>query len=139
VRLRWSIAGEVVLAGCVIGVTAVLVQTSPPGATGFMQKLAYKADFAEVSVKPARAGTNAIVVRFQDKEGLPFDPEEVLVEIGNQAAGVEPANRPIRRVGPGHYSRDGSELAFPGLWTIEVHARMNASEVATFRSEVPIR
>jgi len=92
-----------------------------------------------VSVTPARAGANAIVVRFQDREGLPFDPEEVLVEIGNQAAGVEPAARPIRRIGPGHYSRDGSELAFPGVWTIEVHARIDANEVATFRSQVPIR
>jgi hypothetical protein len=78
-------------------------------------------------------------VRFQDKEGLPFDPEEVLVEISNQAAGVEAANRPIRRLGPGHYGREGSELAFPGVWTIEVHARMDASSIATFRSQVPIR
>ena len=130
------------LAGCVIGVTAVLVQTPPPRAMaaerGFTQRLAHKSDFAEVSVRPARAGTNAIVIRFQDKEGLPFDPEEIMVEIGNESAGVEPATRPITRVGPGHYSRDGSELAFPGTWTIQVHARLDASEVATFRSEVPI-
>jgi copper transport protein len=142
-RLRWSIAGEVALAACVIGVTAVLVQTPPPRAVaaerGFTQKLAHKDDFAVVTVNPARAGANAIVVRFQDKEGLPFDPEEVLVEISNQAAGVEAANRPIRRLGPGHYSREGSELAFPGVWTIEVHARMDASSIATFRSQVPIR
>jgi copper transport protein len=142
-RLRWSIAGEVALAACVIGVTAVLVQTPPPRAAaaerGFTQKLAHKDDFAVVTVNPARAGANAIVVRFQDKEGLPFDPEEVLVEIGNQAAGVEAASRPIRRLGPGHYGREGSELAFPGVWTIEVHARMDASSIATFRSQVPIR
>lgn len=142
-RLRWSIAGEGGLVACVIGVTAVLVHTPPPRALeagrGFTQKLPYKSDFAELSVRPARAGSNAIVVRFVDKEGLPFDPEEVLVEIGNQAAGVEPAARPIRRVGPGHYSRDGSELAFPGEWSIEVHARMDASDVATFKSKVPIR
>lgn len=142
-RLRWSIAGEVALAVCVIGVTAVLVQTPPPRAMaaerGFTQKLAHKDDFAEVSVTPARAGANAIAVRFRDKEGLPFDPEEVLVEIGNQAAGVEPASRPIRRLGPGHYGREGSELAFRGVWTIEVHARIDAADVATFRSQVPIR
>ena len=142
-RLRWSIAAEGGLVACVIGVTAVLVHTPPPRVLalerGFTQKLPYKSDFAEVSVMPARAGANAIVVRFLDKEGLPFDPEEVLVEIGNQAAGVEPAARPIRRVGPGHYARDGSELAFPGEWTIDVHARMDASDVATFKSKVPIR
>ncbi len=136
-RLRWSIAGELALAACVIGVTALLVQTPPP--RGFSQRLVHKSDVAVVSVTPARAGANAIVVRFQDREGLPFDPEEVLVEIGNQAAGVEPAARPIRRIGPGHYSRDGSELAFPGVWTIEVQARIDANDVATFRSQVPIR
>jgi copper transport protein len=142
-RLRWSIGGEVALVVCVIGVTAVLVQTPPPRATGaergYTQKLAYKDDFAEVSVRPAHAGTNAIVVRFQDREGLPFDPEEVLVQVGNEAAGVEPAARPIRRIGPGHYGRDGSDFAFPGLWTIEVHARMDSSGIAIFRSQVPIR
>jgi len=142
-RLRWSIGGEVALAVCVIGVTAVLVHTPPPRATGaergFTQKLASKNDFAEVSVAPARAGANAIVVRFQDREGLPFDPDEVLVQVGNEAAGVEPAARPIRRIGPGHYRRDGSELAFPGLWTIEVQARIDGSGIAIFRSQVPIR
>jgi len=142
-RLRWSIGAEVALVVCVIGATAVLVHTPPPRTTGaergFTQKLASKNDFAEVSVAPARAGANAIVVRFQDREGLPFDPEEVLVQVGNEAAGVEPAARPIRRIGPGHYRRDGSELAFPGLWTIEVQARIDGSGIAIFRSQVPIR
>jgi copper transport protein len=140
-RLRWSIGAEVALVVCVIGVTAVLVHTPPPRPTGaghgYTQKLAYKGDFAEVSVRPAHAGANAIVIRFQDREGLPFDPEEVLVQVGNEAAGVEPAARPIRRVGPGHYRRDGSELAFPGLWTIEVQARID-SDIAVFRSRVPV-
>ena len=36
-------------------------------------------------------------------------------------------------------SRDGFELAFPGLWTIEVQARIDASAIATFRSQVSIR
>jgi len=138
-HLRRSIAGEVALVVCVIGVTAVLVQTPPPRAAGFTQKLAHGDDFAEVSVRPARAGANAIAVRFQDREGLPFDPEELLVQIGNQAAGVEPAPRPMRRVGPGHYSRDGFEFAFAGLWTLEVQARIDGNGMATFRSQVPIR
>jgi copper transport protein len=141
-RLRRSIGAEVALVVCVIGVTAVLVHTPPPrsavAAGGFTQKLAYKSDFAEVAVTPARAGANAIVVRFQDREGLPFDPEEVLVEVGNPAAGVEPAARAIRRVGPGDYRRDGRELAFPGLWTIEVQARID-NDIAVFRTQVPVR
>jgi copper transport protein len=135
-RLRWSITVELALAVCVIGVTAVLVQTPPPH--GFTRKLVHKGDVAEVSVMPARAGANTIVVRFRDKDGQPFDPEEVLVEIGNEAAAVERTARPIRRVAPGHYSRDGSELAFPGLWTIEVQARIDG-EMASLRSQVPVR
>ena len=63
----------------------------------------------------------------------------MLVQVGNEAAGVEPTGRPLRRIGPGHYSRDGSELAFPGLWTIEVHARIDSSGIAIFRSQAPIR
>ena len=141
-RLRWSISGEAALAVCVIGVTAVLVQTPPPRAAGaergYTEKFSYKDDFAEVSVTPARAGANVIVVRFYDRAGVPFDPDEMLVEVGNQAAGVEPTVRAIRRVGPGRYTRDGSELAFPGLWTIEVHAHIDRG-MAVFRSQVPVR
>ena len=140
-RLRGSVAGEAALVVCVIGVTAVLVHTPPPrtqAAPGFAQKLAHKNDIAEIAVRPARAGANTIRVRFRDNDGLPFDPEEVLIEIGNEAAGIEAAARPMRRLGPGDYSREGSELAYPGLWTIEVRARID-DDMASFRSRVPIR
>jgi copper transport protein len=141
-RLRWSVAAELALVVCVIGLTALLVHTPPPRgaatAGGFTQKLAYRNDFAEVAVTPARAGANAIAVRFRDREGLPFDPEEVLIEVGNPAAGVEPAARPIRRVGPGDYRRDGRELAFPGTWTIEIQARID-NDIAVFRTQVSVR
>jgi copper transport protein len=138
--LRWSIGGEVLLATCVVALTAMLVQTPPPSAaSGFTQKLAYKGDFAEISVKPARAGANSIVVRLRDREGVPFDPEELLVEIGNERAGVEPSARTLRRIGPGEYRRDGSELAFPGVWTLEVRAQLDGTDIASFRVDVPVR
>ena len=139
VRLRWSIAGELALAVCVIGVTAVLVQTPPPRAVGFAQRLAHKSDVAEVSVRPARAGANAIVVRFRDREGLPFDPEEVLVEIGNQAAGVEPAARadPPDRPGPLQPRRQRARLS--GSVDHRGAGAHRRNDVATFRSQVPIR
>jgi copper transport protein len=142
-RLRWSIASEVGLIACVVAVTGLLVQTPPPhtaaaARSGFAQKVSHAGHFAEVAVNPARAGTNTIGVRFIDAQGQPFDPDEVLVDVSNQAAGVEPATRPMRRSGPAAYTRVGSELAFPGIWTIEIHARID-QDIATFKTQVPIR
>jgi copper transport protein len=142
-RLRWSIVSEVGLIACVIAVTGLLVQTPPPRASGvahsgFAQKVSHEGHFAEVAVKPARAGMNTITVRFIDAQGQPFDPDEVLIDIWNEAAGVEPASRPMRRPGPGLYMRAGNELAFPGTWSIGVHARMD-KDIATFTTQVPIR
>jgi copper transport protein len=143
VRLRWSIASEVGLVVCVIAVTGLLVQTPPPHTAaaargGFAQKLSHQGHFAEVAVNPARAGRNTISVRFSDAQAQPFDPDEVLVDVSNQAAEVEPATRPMRRSGPASYTRVGSELAFPGTWTIEIQARID-QDIATFRTQVPIR
>lgn len=138
-RLRWSIAGEVALIACVIALTAALVQTPPPRASGggFSQRLVQLGYVAEFSVTPARAGSNLIALRFIDAEGLPLDPDELLIQIGNPAAGVEPATRPLRRAGPGRYLREGIDFSFAGTWDVEVLARLDG-EILVFRAQVPV-
>ena len=131
--LRGCIAAELVLLVGVGALTAVLVQTPPPEAPYFRTMQAM-GRFAEVSVSPARAGHNRISVRFRD-----FEPEEVVLEIQNTAAGFEPISRPMRRDAAGRYSYEGAEVGFSGTWTFEIHARIGDFEKAVFRAEVRVR
>jgi copper transport protein len=139
-RLKRSIGAEIALMGCVVALTAVLVQTPPPRTSAFSAVLrSGGALSAELSVSPARAGVNAITVRFRDAQGRAVDPEEVAIAAANEAAGVEPAVRPLRRVRAGEYRREGAELAFAGGWALEIRARVGDFDRVTFAAEVPVR
>jgi hypothetical protein len=54
-------------------------------------------------------------------------------------ADVEPSARAMQRMRAGECRRDAGELAFPGLWTLEVRARVGEFDRLEFRFEVPIR
>ncbi len=140
-RLRRSIAGEIVLIACVGGVTAVLHQTPPPRtpATAIVRTLHAGDRSVEIRVAPARAGRNTIHATFRDADAGRPQPAEVTLEIANPGAGVEPLVRRLERLAPGEYRHEGSELAFPGTWTVEVHARVGEFDKLVFRAELAIR
>jgi copper transport protein len=140
-RLRRSIAAEIALIVCVSGVTATLSQTPPPRtpATSIVRTLHAGDRSLELSVAPARAGRNAIRATFRDVDASRPDPTEVTLEILNAGAGVEPIVRRPERLAPGEYRHEGGELAFPGTWTVEVHARIGEFDRLVFRAELAIR
>jgi hypothetical protein len=108
-------------------------------AAGISATLQEGEHIAELSVLPARAGHNTIFVHFHDANGRPFDPAEVGIAGGNHAAGVEATTRAMHRLGPGQYHRDGDELSFPGVWQIEIRARIGDFDRVLFHAEVAIR
>lgn len=92
-----------------------------------------------LSVTPARAGRNTLRARFLETGAGRPEPAEVNFELANPDAGVEPIVRAAQRIAPGDYRHEGSELAFPGAWTIEVHARVGDFDRLVFRAELAIR
>lgn len=118
--LSRSIAAELLLLTAVVSLTAFLVQTSPPERA------------REISVVPAQPGRNVISVRVRDAE-------EVAIEMGNRAAGIEPIVRPMQRVATDRYRYEGAELAFPGTWELTVHARIGEFDKVQFSERVVIR
>jgi hypothetical protein len=134
------VTAEIALIGVAIAAAGMLAQTPPPRAasseavvvledSGYTMRLA---------VTPARAGVNAIAVTFA-KDGAPFDPAEVSLEIGSIAGGVEPIVRDAVRVGPGAYRAESATLVLPGEWTIVIRARMTDFDRVAVRARVPIR
>jgi copper transport protein len=139
--LRRTIAGEIALVVCVAGVTAVLSQTPPPrpAATGVVLSLHAGERSVELAVAPAHAGRNTIRATFGELDARRPEPAEVILEIANPGAGVEPIVRRPERVAPGVYRHEGGELAFVGTWTIAIHARIGDFDRVVFRAELAIR
>ena len=139
-RFRRTVAAEVVLMGAVIVAAAVLAQTPPPRATA-SQAIVVLEDSGytmRLAVRPARAGVNAFAVTFA-KDGAPFDPAEVSLEIGSIAGGVEPIVRDAVRVAPGDYRTESAPLMFPGEWAIVIRARVSDFDQFAVRARVAIR
>jgi copper transport protein len=135
--LRGTVTAEIVLVSLAIGAAALLAQTPPPrGTTVDMEAGGYA---VRVEVVPARAGANTIGIAFRTPDGAPFDPAEVVVEIANVRAGVEPMLRAARRSGPGRYRVAGTELAFPGEWSLAVAARVSDFDRLVVRTEIAVR
>jgi copper transport protein len=138
-RFRRTVAAEIVLMGAVIAAAALLAQT-PPRATA-SETIVVLEDSGytmRLAVRPARAGVNAFAVTFT-KDGAPFDPAEVSLEIGSIAGGVEPIVRDAVRVAPGDYRTESAPLMFPGEWAIVVRARVSDFDQVAVRARVAIR
>jgi copper transport protein len=139
-RFRRTVGTEVVVIGAVIVAAAMLAQTPPPRAvsTETVVVLEDSGYTMRLAVRPARAGVNAFAVTFA-KDGAPFDPPEVSLEIGSIAGGVEPIVRDAVRVAPGDYRTESAPLMFPGEWAIVIRARVSDFDQVAVRARVAIR
>jgi copper transport protein len=143
-RLRKSIGAELALIACAAGAAAILAQTPPPrsavaAAPGVVTVLETGEHAARLTIAPARPGFNAVAIAFRTATGAAFDPAEVSITFANPDAGVEAIVRHPRRLAPGSYALEGSELAFPGEWAIEIRARVTDFDEVVLRTRVALR
>jgi copper transport protein len=137
-KLRCSIAAEIAIIIAVVALTAVLTQTSPREER-IVNTLSAGSHTAAITIRPGRAGRNAIAVQFRDRDGRPYDPVEATLDIANPAARVEPMTRPLARAGQGDYRYEGAELAFPGRWSFEIRMRVDDFEQHQFTGSIDVR
>jgi copper transport protein len=136
-QLRRTVGAEIVLMAAAIAAAGLLAHTPPP--RGVTVEVAQGQYAARLEVAPARAGANTITVTLRDARGAPVDPAEVVLELENAAAGVEPILRPASRSAPGEYRLQGGELAFAGDWSIAIHARLGDFDKIVLRAPVTVR
>jgi len=144
---------EVALVLAVLGVTAVLVQTSPRGepgldapgaATAFAAAPVSKTlaaaggRTATLTLAPARPGRNTLAVELRGADGRALDPAAVDVSISHPAAGIEPLQRAMRRTAAGRWVHEGTEWALGGTWRVEIRARLDDFEDARWSTEVDV-
>ncbi len=141
-RFRWAVAGELAVALVILGVTALLTETSTPTPgsaaqsnvsttasavptpSGLAQSV--KADDLDISVDvyPGKAGPNEIGIFLNDSNGDERQVQNVIVRYKylDQSLGE---NQDIAEAfhPPTHYILNTSQLSLAGAWQLEVIVR----------------
>ncbi|MFD1624978.1 copper resistance protein CopC [Azospirillum griseum] len=146
--LRLSITTEVALMGLVVMLTAGLGTTPPPrtiaakpvadAPIGYSSVTAAKGRQAVIGLDPARVGPNRLTIHLTQADGGPFDPKELVVELSQPAAGIEPLTRRPTRTGPGAFALDGLILPVKGRWELRIDALIDDFDKAIFRASLPV-
>jgi copper transport protein len=128
--LRRTLMAEGAILVAALAVTAVLVNVTPARTaaeqvdTTVQLVAATSEGSVELTVEPARAGTNTLSVQYLDTDGQPLDiANDLRVEFSLPDRGIGPLARSVVKNGPGSFVLQGSELSLPGTWRVTLAVR----------------
>ena len=130
---------ELAVAALVVALTAALVDLQPAKDAverPFAGSLPSAGGAVDITVDPAKVGTNDVHLYFLGGDGLPRDVDaaELFVSVGD----VPDRKVALQPVTANHFSAYGVALGAPGRWRFTIVAvRTGESETVTF--EVPVR
>jgi copper transport protein len=144
-RLRRTVGAEALAIVAVLGITAVLVNTTPartaPATASGPVRMTEATDEGTVSLEvvPAEVGRNTLHIQYLDDDGVPYDITTTLaVEFTLPEVGLGPIERQIVKLAPGHFVLEGNELSLPGTWTITLSARTSDFTEERTPFQVPV-
>ncbi|WP_106848425.1 copper resistance CopC/CopD family protein [Blastococcus sp. Marseille-P5729] len=121
---RRPVLFEAIAGTAAIAVAAVLVATPPARdvyAVARDAQIAFDNGYmAQVSLDPARTGSNTLHVYLFDRSNALAPIEEAEVSLRNDEAQIGPLEVDARNVGQGHFIASGVELPAAGSWTVTV-------------------
>jgi copper transport protein len=145
-RLVGTTAAELLLAVCIVAVTAVLVAEPPAKAqlaaqAGPVSRDAFVHPFLiNLVVDPARTGPNELhVYLLNHLTGQPAKVDEVRIGASLPAAGVGPIRLQAVPAGPGHVVVPKATFPFAGLWTLRLDIRRGEFDQRSTTVTIPIR
>lgn len=142
-RLRRSVGAEAAVAGVLIAVTAVLVNTVPArdalAAETFEAEVHGTNAAVVVTVDPAEAGPVDLAIQVLTHSGEPLAVEEL-------SANLSLAERSINRLevlvesegAPGSYRAAAADIPYSGTWELEVVVRVSEVDQERLIVEVPV-
>jgi copper transport protein len=145
--LRRSVLLEVCLGVAVLALSAMLVGT-PPARSAVSQPVdvtvplvgsSGKDGSVQVTIDPARTGTNTMHLYLFDDTGRLTQPTEIHVRVAEAADSIGPIDVDLEPAGPGHYLADGLTLPSAGTWTVAVSVRLDEFTALTGSTDVPVR
>ncbi|WFE28453.1 copper resistance protein CopC [Solwaraspora sp. WMMD791] len=148
-RLRGLVGVEVAVAVAALGVSAVLVQTTPGrtavveaqalGQDSFAQTLTSSLYTLQFDIYPVQLGEyNTVHAYVYTAEGAPLPVEEWSMTTALPAVGVEPVTTPLLPIDDNHAA---GSVAFPvpGDWEVRFTIRLSDIDQATVTTTVPVR
>jgi copper transport protein len=134
---------EVVSIVVVVALTAVLVVATPgrSSAGGLVEEDVPLGDVGSVqlTIDPARAGTNQVHLYLLDPNGQPAElAESITMVLSLPEADLGPITREAVRAGPAHFQLDGSDFAIAGTWNVDIRARIDRFTEEVGSTEIPI-
>jgi copper transport protein len=145
-RLRIGVAGEVLVALVVLGLTAVLVNTAtgreayiPVAATSSTFDTGTQKGTADIVVTPATLGPQTVHLTLTDARGRPYQPVEMTVSLSLPARNVGPLDLQVLADGGGKYHTKPAPVGIAGTWTVSVTVRSDPFNEATIPVQVPIQ
>ncbi len=132
-RVRRLITVEVVFGAIVVALTALLVGLSPSSEAGapggesgpYETTVEFGEARLEVLIDPTRVGDNTLHLTATNDDGSPFGVRAMSVEFALPAEEVGPLIAKGKKLSPGHYVIEGSQLSIPGEWTITIKGRVD--------------
>jgi copper transport protein len=144
--LRRMIVIEAAVAAVVLGVTSVLVQTTPArnlaaesAAPSIQSAVLEHALFTlTVDVQPATAGLNDVHLYATTPDGQPSDVKEWKVRASLPSQGIEPIDAAILPLTPSH-STGQIDLPAAGMWTFVFTLRLSETDQASVTAEFQVQ
>ncbi len=143
-RLKRSVRGELIFGGVVLGLTSMLVNTSPPQATP--QPVPYEAVVSAGRVKfdtsfgPARVGGgNTLHVTVLTSSLEHADAIEMRASLSMPSRGIPRIPIELLPGDHGHFAAEAVRVPFAGDWTLEIHALLTEVDEASASVTVSVR
>jgi copper transport protein len=148
--LRRLVAVELAVAAVVLGLSSVLVQTTPArsgSAVAQQQALAYSATLdapsrlfsLQVQLDPARVGSNTLhLVAYHATDGSPVKVLQWQATAALPGAGIQPITVPLKVLSDNHAYATVA-LPRPGDWQFAFTARTSDIDEDTVSATVPVR
>ena len=142
-RLKRSVRGELIFGAIVLGLTAMLVNTSPPRVEQPVAPLETVVDAGQVKfdvfLGPARAGAaNVLHVTVLTRSLEHADASEVRASLAMPSRGIPRIPITLLAGDHGHFSSENVKVPFPGDWILEIHALLSEVDEASASVAVPI-
>jgi copper transport protein len=145
-RFAQAVGAEVVLVFVIFGLAAGWRFTPPPRAIAAAHpaKPAYThihtaSGMAEVTLHPGRVGKSTGTLVLLSGSGEPLEAKAVTLSLSNRAAGIEPLERPARRVTAGKWSVENLSIPVPGRWQVRVDALVTDFDKLMLDGSIEIR
>jgi copper transport protein len=145
--LRLSVTAEVGVVALVLAATAILVAT-PTGRESYAPPAHAAEQFdtggpdgtgtADVTVTPARLGSNQVTMTFGAPAGRAFLPAQVQAALFLPARDIGPLPVTLTPAGPGRYRASAATFTFTGQWQLRITIRSDDFDETTVMVPVTV-